>query len=370
MQPWSPAELGPPRGPVPLERSAHSAAPATSPPSPADSTNTASDTASRSVGGALGPHKAQITVAASWAAYPYVAPIADDINRTRGASSVSGVAVAVSVRDSSQWPGPMCDGRAGAPDMAYSFEPVGTVPHPPCPRGVVGHPRSIIAIAAGYEAVALARSPIYGAPDLTRREIFFSLAKWVPDSRGRTVLANPNTTWRQIEGTLGPEPIEFLGPPLSSPAGHSMVELLLEGGCKTIPWIAALESTDPARYARICRTVRTDGVYVEVPWLAPSKLLSEPNAIGIFGLWSLTYIRMNDLVLSKLDGVEPTAEAIESGAYPGSRRLYLYVSPGHIPPSLVFRFLTDDGWPRSSVSAFIPPSQPELQAAIAELRGP
>src|SRR5690348_2404837 len=35
-------------------------------------------------------------------------------------------------------------------------------------------------------------------------------------------------------------------------------------GCKTFPWVAALQATDPDRFTRICRTVRTDGVYVEL----------------------------------------------------------------------------------------------------------
>lgn len=372
MRPFDPAALGPPGGAAAPGRSAQSAVPAPNRASAAGTTNSAPSAASRIVGGAPGPQKAQITVAASWAAYPYVAPIADDINRARGAPAIRGPNVSVSARDSSRWPGPMCEGGTDAPSMGYSFEPAGTVSRQPCPPGAVGHSRSVIAIPSGYEAVVLARSPIYGAPDLTRREIFLALAKWVPDPRGRTVHENSSTTWRQVDGALESEPIKLLGPPLSSPAGHSMIELLLEGGCRTIPWIAALESTDPARYDRLCRTVRTDGVYVEVPWLAPTKLLSEPNAIGIFGLWSLANVRVNDLVMSRLDGVEPTAQAIESGTYPGSRALYLYISPERAPPNIVVRFMVDNGygWPRSSDSAFIPPSQSDVQAAIAGIPGP
>lgn len=378
MRPWSPPGSSSPGSNAPPGRPPHSAAPATNPPA-ADTTGTASNAApgvspnaaSRTAAAAAAPQNRQITVVASWAAYPYIAPLADDFNHRGLASGTpGGLSVGISVRDSSQWPGSMCDGGANAPDMAYSFEPVGTVPHQPCPPPRAGSPRSIIAIPAGFEAVALARSPIYGAPDFTRREIFLALAKWVPDSRGQAVHENPNTTWRQIDSALGPEPIEFLGPPLSSPAGHSMIELLLEGGCQTIPWIAALETADPARYDRICRTVRTDGIYVEVPWLAPSKLVSDPNAVGIFGLWSLKYIRMTDLSISRLDGVEPTAQAIESGAYLGSRGFFLYVNRTRTPPNLVFRFLMDDGWPRSAEAAFIPLSQSDLKAAMAEIRGP
>lgn len=377
MRPFSPPELSPPQWNAP-----DGSTPATSPLPATAAGGPTSEGSSRIVGVAHGLQKAQITLATSWAAYPYAAPLAEIANRTwrwevvnrdwSAATQAGGPHIDVSVKDSGRWLESMCNGEASAPDLAYAFEAVGTVPNPPCPRSTSGNPRAIIALPAGYEAVALARSPLYGAVDLTRREIFLALAKWVPGPREGAVQDNPNTTWRQIDAALGREPAEpiaFLGPPLSSATGRSMIELLLEGGCRTFPWIAALKSTDPDRYARICRTVRTDGVYVEVSALAPSRLLSEPNAVGILGFPDLTHDPYKDLAVGTLDGVQPTLQGIESGAYPGSRALYLYVNRKRAPVSVAaVNLLRNEGWiDNRPDSALVPLSQSEVQSAFEAL---
>jgi phosphate transport system substrate-binding protein len=120
--------------------------------------------------------------------------------------------------------------------LAYAFGVGSSVIDIPCPAGAPNNPTPVKAVPVGYEGVILARSPISGETDLTRRQVFLSLAKWVPDPSGAaTVAENTNTSWRQIDASLGSEPIEFMGPPLSSAAGHSMIELLLEAGCDTYP---------------------------------------------------------------------------------------------------------------------------------------
>jgi phosphate transport system substrate-binding protein len=253
--------------------------------------------------------------------------------------------------------------------MAYAFAPLDTVSDQPCST----HPKSVVALRVGYEAVALARSPLYGELDLTRREIFLALARWVPDARANTVHENANSTWRQVDAALGPEPIEFMGPPLASAAGRSMIELLMEAGCRTIPWVADLESTDPDRFAKICRTVRTDGVYVEVSSLAPYALLSEPNAVGIFGLSGDFTDNLKGLAVSKLEGAAPTSQSIESGGYPGSRALYLYVRRGRIAPYVVLNLLSDEMllyYSYSADSAFVRPTEAQLRAAGAMVSAP
>lgn len=281
----------------------------------------------------------------------------------------------VSLRDSDLWPGPMCSGGTGAPDMAYAFEPAGTVSDHPCPRSASGVGRSVTAIPVAYETLLLARSPLYGELDLTRRQLFLALAKWVPDrARPGRVHENANTTWHQLDAALGPEAIELMGPPLSSAAGRSMVQLLMEGGCNTYPWIAALASTHPAQHARICRTVRTDGVYAEVSTAVSSTLLTEPNAVGIVTVnWVFTFpnpdqLRPNALVLSRLDGVEPTPQGILSGTYPGSRALYLYFNRGRVAPNVVTPLLNAVvpyvDW------ALVPVPQSQLRAAYDEVLAP
>src|SRR6185437_11778831 len=376
VRPWSPAGLGSADSSTPQGRPGHSATPATNPSLPAAASGAPSGSSSRIFGAAPGGQRAQVVVATSWAAYPYVEPIAEIANRSwpaeiadrnwSAAGRAGGRHIDVSVQDSA--PGSMCGGGARAPDLAYIFGPAGTVPNPPCPRSASGNPTSIVALPAGYEAVALARSPLYGAVNLTRREVFLALAKWIPDPRAHTVHENSNTTWRELDAALGAEPIAFLGPPLSSAAGRSLIELLLEGGCQTFPWVAALKSTDPDRYARICRTVRTDGVYAEVSSLAPSRLLSEPNAVGIFAYRDLTYAPFKDLAVGTLDGVEPTLSGIASGAYPGSCALYLYVNRARAPVRVVMTLLRDEEWIATRPdSALLPLSSPDVRSALEAL---
>lgn len=298
---------------------------------------------------------AQVNVVASWSAYPYVSAMAQRWNTywTR---------IEVSLRDSAAWPGPLCDSGSQAPDLAYAFEPGSSVLTIPCLRDRSKNAVPVKAIPVASESVVLARSPLYGELDLTRRQIFVALAKWLPDRAG-TLHENTNTTWRQIDAALGSEPIEFMGPPLSSAAGRSMIELLMEAGCDTYPGIAALESTHPDRYARICRTVRTDGVYAEVSGLSAVNLLSEPNAVGIFGFGNRSSSPpLAALTLSKLDGVAPTPQTLASGAYPGSRKLYLYTR-GRVPPVVVGDLVRSE-WAPYPDWALVPPAPQDFDAVL------
>jgi phosphate transport system substrate-binding protein len=301
-------------GAAPPGQPARSAVAATNP-APSSGTSAAAGSAA-SAGGALLGQMIRIRAVSSWSAYPYAAQFLQRIS----ADGVNGgfpAHVDLSVRDSDSLLASVCQGGPSDPSLAYTFAPVGSVSKRPCPRSASAATSPVAAIPIDYEAVVLARSPLYGERDLTRREVYLAMAKWIPDpSRPGVVRRNLNTKW------TGGEPIELLGPPLSSPTARSMIALLMQGGCDTYPWIAALKSTHPHQYARICRTVRTDGVYVEISGNAATRLLEEPNAIGILGYWDLMHSG-RALAVSRLDGVKPTRQSIESGTYPASRELYL-----------------------------------------------
>jgi phosphate transport system substrate-binding protein len=304
----------------------------------------------------------QIRAVSSWSAYPYAAAFAEHVNR--GFPGHIGVSI---VDSNGVMASLLCGASAQGPDVAFTFAPVGAVSGRPCPPDASGLPSPVVAIPIDYEAVALARSPLYGALDLTRREVFLALAKWVPDpSRPGALRENPNTVWRQIDPSFGPEPIEFLGPALSSPAGRSIISLLVQGGCDTYPWIAALKATHPRRYARICRTVRTDGVYTEVSGDEPATLLSKPNAVGILPFWSLTHSPQKDLSVSKLDGVRPTPQSIASGSYPGSRELYVCFNRQRTNMSVMLRLVLVQPPPWDSDWALIPLLREERLAAFRD----
>jgi phosphate transport system substrate-binding protein len=328
----------------------------------AEKPSAGSPAATASAGGApVGPGVVQIRVVASWSAYPYVTAIAENVNSSRNAPA--GQHIDVSLRDSGSWPGPLCAGGSRAPDLAYAFAVGSSVMDIPCPVGTSNNSTPVKAVPLGYEGVILARSQLSRELDLTRRQVFLALAKWIPDpSGGATVEQNTNMSWRQIDGSLGSDLIEFMGPPLSSPAGHSMIELLMEAGCDTYPWIAALESTHPAQYARICRTVRTDGVYTEVANLSPANVLAEPNAVGIFGFGHLNDPAFGDLLTSELDGVPPSAQGLASGAYPGVRTLYVYTR-GRVPLVVLARLLESEH-PVYADWALIPVPAKDFEATL------
>ena len=106
----------------------------------------------------------------------------------------------------------------------------------------------------------------------------------------------------------------------------------MEGGCETFPGIAAVKDRDKNAFKAICHTVREDGAYVEAGEndnLIVQKLESNPNALGIFG-YSFLDQNYDKVQGSRVDGVEPSFEAIADGNYPVSRPLFFYVKKAHV----------------------------------------
>ncbi len=189
----------------------------------------------------------------------------------------------------------------------------------------------IIEIKIGYDGIVMARSRKSDSFELTLERVYRALAKELPDGSGGFA-ANPHETWQDVDPDLPDVKIEVLGPPPTSGTRDAFNELALEGGCKAIPEISALEKSDENRYLRLCHSSREDGAYVEAGEndnLIVQKLVANPDALGVFGY---SFLDQNaDLVRgSPVDGVEPTFENIASGAYPVSRSLYFYVKKAHV----------------------------------------
>ena len=193
--------------------------------------------------------------------------------------------------------------------------------------------KEIVEIKVGYDGLVLAHSRKAPKLNISRRDVFLALAKQVPDpANPTTLIANPYKTWKQVNSSLPNEPIEVLGPPPTSGTRDSFVELYMEVGCQTFPWIKTLKDVAEDRYKRVCHTVREDGAYVEAGEndnLIVQKLEANPDAVGIFGF---SYLEENEdkLAGSALEGVSPTFETISSGKFPASRPLFIYVKKAHI----------------------------------------
>ena len=106
----------------------------------------------------------------------------------------------------------------------------------------------------------------------------------------------------------------------------------MEGGCQTFPAIAAVKDRDKNQFKAICHTIREDGAYIEAGEndnLIVQKLEANPDALGIFG-YSFLDQNYDKVQGSRVDGVEPSFEAISDGGYPVSRPLFFYVKKAHV----------------------------------------
>ncbi|HBA35451.1 MAG TPA: phosphate ABC transporter substrate-binding protein [Gammaproteobacteria bacterium] len=193
--------------------------------------------------------------------------------------------------------------------------------------------KDIIEVKIGYDGIVVANSKKADQLSLTRKDIFLALAKEIPDPKGGDKLvSNPYKTWKDVNGNLPAIKIEVLGPPPTSGTRDAFVELAMEGGCKKFDFIKAMKKEDSKAYKGVCHTLREDGAYVEAGEndnLIVQKLEANPSALGIFG-FSFLDQNSDKVQGSKVDGVEPTFDAIADGSYPVSRPLYFYAKKAHI----------------------------------------
>jgi len=191
----------------------------------------------------------------------------------------------------------------------------------------------VIEVKVGYDGIALASSKAAPEMALTRKELYLALAKDVPDpAGGEKLVANPYKTWKDVNGSLPATKIEVLGPPPTSGTRDAFTELVMEHGCKDVPWIAAMEKSNKDAFKAACFTIREDGAYIEAGEndnLIVQKLEANKDQLGIFG-YSYLEENTDKLQGAKIEGKAPEFEAIASGAYPVSRPLFVYVKKAHI----------------------------------------
>ena len=190
--------------------------------------------------------------------------------------------------------------------------------------------REVTEVRIGFDGIVLASAKSTAPLTLTKKQIFQALAKTVPV--GGKLVDNPYKNWSDIDPSLPKTKIEVLGPPPTSGTRDAFVELAMEGGCKTLPEVAALEKTDGNTFKAVCHSVREDGAFVEAGEndnLIVQKLVANPQAVGIFG-FSFLDQNGDKIQGARVDGTEPTFENIASGAYGVSRSLYFYVKKAHV----------------------------------------
>jgi len=234
----------------------------------------------------------------------------------------------------------------------------------------------ITEVKIGYDGIALGRSKAGGDLSLTKAQIFLALGKMVPVD-GKLV-PNPYMMWSQIDASLPATKIEVMGPPPTSGTRDAFVELVMREGAEHFPEIKALKA-DKNAFRSISDAMREDGAFVETGEndnLIVQKLQANPNAVGIFGF---SFLDQNADVIkgSKVEGVEPTFDAIADGEYGVSRSLYFYVKKAHIgvvPGMLEFveEFVSDKAYGEEGYltdKGLIPLTEEEREAMTEQATG-
>ncbi len=189
----------------------------------------------------------------------------------------------------------------------------------------------IVEVKIGYDGIVVASSKKTKPMALTRKDLWLALAKDVPEPGTGKLTANPFKTWKDVNPELPAQKIEVLGPPPTSGTRDAFVELVMDEGCKDFPAIKELEKSDGKQAKAACGAIREDGAYIEAGEndnLIVNKLVSNPNALGIFG-FSFLEENLDKIQGETIDGVAPTFENIASGQYPVSRPLFFYAKKAH-----------------------------------------
>ena len=192
--------------------------------------------------------------------------------------------------------------------------------------------KDITEIKIGYDGIVIANSKKGVNFHLSTRDLYLALAKDVPaDPTGKTVKPNPYKKWNEINPTYPDLPILVYGPPPTSGTRDALNELAIEKGCKSYPDRKKLKEDNKKLYKAECRSIRTDGPYIEAGEndnLIIEKLLTNPNSLGIFG-YSFLDENRDKVKASTINGVLPEFELISNGTYPVSRSLWFYVKNVH-----------------------------------------
>ena len=191
---------------------------------------------------------------------------------------------------------------------------------------------SLTEIKVGYDGIVLASSKSGISMEISKSDLGKALTARVPNADNTAMIANPYMKWSDVNPALPEVAIRVYGPPTTSGTRASFAEMVNEKGyCKKdADAIATLKAI--GEKAKNCRAMRTDGAYVEAGEqdnLIVQKLQQDPNALGIFGF---SYLDQNSDTLqgAKIDGVEPTFEAIADGDYSVSRALFCSVKHVHM----------------------------------------
>ena len=238
----------------------------------------------------------------------------------------------------------------------------------------------IIEVRIGYDGIVF-------ASDKDGAEFVFTPADWFNALSDRVLVdgalvANPNTSWAQVNSAFADQPILAFVPGTKHGTREVFEEKVILAGCEETGALEALTAEnggDKKTAEADCMSLRTDGLSVDIDGdytETLARIRSNPNGIGVFGL-SFYESNTDKLRVATMSGISPSVETIASGEYPVSRPLYFYIKAAHLGviPGLKeyaeFFLMDEVAGPDGPLAEYGLVSDPELsetQAAVAEER--
>ena len=182
-------------------------------------------------------------------------------------------------------------------------------------------------IKIGYDGIVFASNAKKAVYKLKPVHVFTAISAQLP-SNGKLV-ANPYTTWNQIDPSLPKEAITLVIPASNHGTREVFQEKMVDAGCEAFDYFKNLEK-DAQKKA--CSNFRKDGRVIEIAGdytETLARLKTSPNAVGVFGL-SFYDQNRDKLRVATVNAVTPSEKTILSGQYPVSRPLFIYVKGEHL----------------------------------------
>lgn len=199
-----------------------------------------------------------------------------------------------------------------------------------CDANEVGE---VLEIKLGYDAVIVASDRKGPSIDLDPQVLFKAVAEKLPAAKpGKFRVSDPNryTNWNQINKDFSDSNILVFTPYDWNRQGQSVKQLVQEQGCRSWPQMIPMRDSQRRsdEYFDICHSARRDGRFVRGDKRNPEpmqlRLKADASAIG-FMSWGQWQQDDDGLKVYPVSGVLPSAESIQSGEYPLSRTMYVYI---------------------------------------------
>ena len=231
----------------------------------------------------------------------------------------------------------------------------------------------VMEVRFGYDGIVFASAVDGPEFALTPTDVFNAIGAQV--LKDGAIVANPNTTWKEVNAVLPEQNILVLTPGTKHGTREVFDTRVIIKGCEESGAMKAMMDggMDEDAAEEACAKLRTDGKSVDIDGdytETLARLEADKSAIGVFGL-SFYQNNTNKLRVGTMNGVVPSAETIAKGEYPVSRPLYFYVKLAHIGviPGLkeyVEFFVSNDmAGPNGPLAQYGLVSDPELAATQA-----